>query len=99
MSRRIPITSITQSSSNPGTFTIGVTSENSTGDWTGVFLGKFFRSSLATGPTPDSGDIAWWNGHFPSPPSDTPPSGKVLIVATQFDVIENSRYSGRYTGS
>jgi len=83
MSRRIQIVSITQSGVNPGTFLIGATPDNLSGDWTPVFQGEFYRDSAGNTQ--------------PRYSSPTPPSGYSLIVATQFDVVENSRYAGRYT--
>lgn len=82
MARQIPILNVTQSGVNPGTFIIGATSENASGNWVPVFQGQFYRNSL--GAT--------------LPAYTTPaPVGYELIQATQFTVIGNSSYNGRYT--
>lgn len=81
--RRIPISSIAQSGANPGTITVGATSDNTGGDWTSVFQGRFYR------------DAAGNTQPFYSSP--TPPAGYSLIQATTFAVIDNPSYAGRYT--
>lgn len=81
--RRIPITSIAQTGSNPGTITVGPTSDNPSGDWTAVFQGRFYRDALG--------------GTQPFYSSPTPPAGYTLIQATTFSVIDNPSYAGRYT--
>lgn len=87
MARRIPITNVVQSGGSPGYFTIGpVSPENTGGNWTSVFQGKFYR--LKTSP--------FTTQPFYSSPSSTP-AGYDLIVATQFEVVENASYAGRYT--
>jgi hypothetical protein len=104
MSRLIPITTITKTSAGRAGFTFGAALDEATGDWTPVFLGKFFRLLSAAGPTPDAGDLDWYivaaanAANLPAPlPLDTPPAGYQLVAATQFDVVQNARYSGRYT--
>lgn len=53
------------------------------GDFTSVFQGSFYRD-------PTTG--------FTLPPyTANPPSTSALIVATQFDIIGNVKYAGRYT--
>lgn len=52
-------------------------------DFTQVFQGKFYRNPT-TGETSPS---------YTSPA----PSGFVLIKATTFDIVENTKYAGRYT--
>jgi hypothetical protein len=87
MSRRIPITNVVQSGGSPGYFTLGpVTPDNTSGNWTGVFKGKFYRQKT----TP------FTIQQFYDSPLATPP-GFDLIVATQFDVVDNASYAGRYT--
>lgn len=85
MSRRIQILNVTPSGGSPGVFTVGVEPENASGDWTNVFQGKFYRLKITPFTT---------QPHYTSP---TPPPGYELIAATQFDVIENASYAGRYT--
>lgn len=53
-----------------------------TGNYTQLFKGKFYR-----GPA----------GETEPAYTDPAPSGYVKIVATTFDLIENTRYAGRYT--
>ena len=87
MSRRIPITNVTPSGGSPGIFTIGaLTPDNTLGDWVDVFQGKFYRLRISP----------FTAVPFYTSPLATPP-GYDLIVATQFDVIENESYAGRYT--
>lgn len=87
MSRRIPITNVVPSGGSPGYFTLGpVTPDNTSGNWTGVFKGKFYRQKT----TP------FTIQQFYDSPLATPP-GYDLIAATQFDVIDNATYAGRYT--
>ncbi len=87
MSRRIQITNVTPTGGSPGSFTIGpFTPDNTSGDWTSVFKGRFYRqktSPFTVQPFYDS-------------PLATP-SGFDLIAATQFDVVDNASYAGRYT--
>ena len=83
MTRRISILNVIQSGANPGAFVVGVEADNSTGDWTGVFQGKFYRDALGTTQ--------------PFYSSPTPPAGYSLIEATTFTVINNASYAGRYT--
>jgi hypothetical protein len=87
MSRRIPITNVVQSGGSPGYFVLGpVTPDNTSGNWTGVFKGKFYRQKT----TP------FTIQPFYDYPLATPP-GYDLIAATQFDVVDNATYAGRYT--
>lgn len=53
-----------------------------TGDFTSSFLGKYFRNEA---------------GNILPPYTSSPPAGYVAIVATTFEIIENAKYSGRYT--
>lgn len=85
MSRQIPITLVTQSGGSPGYFTLGTTIDNVSGDWTSVFLGKYYRQQTTPFTTQ------------PFYTSPTTPAGYDLIVATQFDVVSNASYAGRYT--
>lgn len=90
MPRQIPIDNVTPTSGSPGSFTVGIMApDNTTGDWTAVFQGKFFRLKISPFST-----LPWYTTG-----SDTvlPPGGYQLIRATQFDVIENESYAGRYT--
>jgi len=86
MARRIPISLVSSSGANPGTFTIGTTPDNSSGNWTSVFQGKFYRQ--ATSPFAQQ---AFWTSPLAAP------SGFSLIEATQFEVGGNASYAGRYT--
>lgn len=86
MSRKIAITAITQSNlSTLGTVQISVHPENTAGDWTGVFNGKFYRQKVSPFAT------------APFYTSLTPPVGYELIEATQFEITDNASYAGRYT--
>lgn len=88
MTRRIPISSVSQSGANPGSFVLGPTSgDNPTGNWTSVFQGKFYRDAAGTTQTFYNADGTL----------RTPPAGYQLIEATTFTVIDNPSYNGRYT--
>lgn len=52
-------------------------------DFTPIFQGKFYRN-------PSTGEVT------PSYTSPAP-SGSILIKATTFEIVENSKYAGRYT--
>jgi len=87
MSRRIPITNVVQSGASPGYFTLGVVNpDNPVADWTSVFKGKFYRQKV----TPFAVQ------QFYDSPLATP-AGYDLIAATQFEVVDNASYAGRYT--
>jgi hypothetical protein len=83
MSRRISILSVTQSGGNPGSFIIGPAPGNTSGDWTSVFQGRFYRDSVGNTQ--------------PFYSSATTPAGYTLIEATTFTVTDNPSYAGRYT--
>lgn len=87
MSRRIPITVITPSaqSQSPATIQLGPTGDNLSGDWTQVFRGRFYR--LKQSPFTETS--------FQSSP--TAPVGSQRIEATQFEIVDNPAYNGRYT--
>ena len=88
MSRQIPISSVSQSGANPGSFVLGPTvGDNPSGDWTGVFKGKFYRDPAGLTQT-------FYNANGTL---RTPPAGYQLISATTFTIIENPSYNGRYT--
>lgn len=80
---RIPILNITQSSSTQGRFVVGPTTDNLSGDWTQIFLGKYYRD--AAGNT------------LPFYSSASTPAGYTLVEATTFTVIDNPSYNGTYT--
>jgi hypothetical protein len=84
MARRIPILNVIPSAT-AGAFVVGATTENTTGDWTAAFQGKYYRQT-----TFPNAVVEWYT--LPSAPA-----GYVLIEATQFDVVENASYAGRYT--
>lgn len=53
-----------------------------TGNWTNIFEGKFYRNEAGTRQAAYAASV---------------PEDYALIAATQFDLIQNSKYSGRYT--
>lgn len=67
-------------------FEIGTAGDEAAGNWSSVFLGKYYRDELGyTQPF-------YTNGSTP-----TAPSGYQLIEATTFTVADNPSYNGRYT--
>ena len=66
---------------NPSTSAPG--SIEVTGDFTSIFQGRFYRDPITESTQPAYTDPA--------------PVGSVLIAATTFDIIENTKYAGRYT--
>ena len=84
--RQLAITAVTPTGAGPGTFTVGpVSPDNVTGDWTSVFTGKFYRQTASPHTT------------APFYSAASAPAGFQLIEATQFDVVQNASYAGRYT--
>jgi hypothetical protein len=86
MARRIPIVSISPSSVGvPGIFVVGATTDNASGNWEAVFQGKFYRQTASP-----FGTQAFYT-------AASAPTGYQLIEATQFEIVENASYAGRYT--
>jgi hypothetical protein len=84
MARKIEILNVIPSGTDPGAFVIGVQSpDNPSGDWTPVFQGRFYRRPSDGNTLPAYTDPA--------------PTDYELIQATQFTVIGNNSYNGRYT--
>jgi hypothetical protein len=86
MSRLLAISAVVPTGTGPGTITVGpVSPDNVTGDWTSVFVGKFYRQIASPNTT-----AAFYS-------AATAPAGYQLIEATQFDIVQNASYAGRYT--
>jgi hypothetical protein len=86
MSRQLAITAIVPTGAGPGTITIGpISPDNILGDWTSVFTGKFYRQTASPYAT------------APFYSAASAPVGYQLIEATQFEIVQNASYAGRYT--
>lgn len=88
MTRRIPISSISQSGPNPGTFVLGATPDNPSGDWSAIFQGRHYRDPAGVTQTfyrPDG------------TPRPAPGGTYQLVPATTFTVVGNPSYNGTYT--
>lgn len=88
MTRRIKILSITPTSGAvKGTIRVGLSDDDATGDWTSVFRGRVYRQKSSPYTIVDIRDA----GSIPIL------ADYQLVEATQFDVVDNVSYAGRYT--
>jgi hypothetical protein len=91
MARKINIVSI-----NPAakTVTIGSHPDNLSGDWRGVFQGRFYRdpAAVVAAEKPPA-----WGGFRQELYSGPQPPGWELIEATTFAIRKNATFNGRYT--
>ena len=86
--RKISISSVIQSGTGqPGAFVLSPTTDNTSGNWTAVFKGRYYRDP--TGQTQTF--------YLPDGSARPVPSGYQLIEATAFTVTDNPSYNGRYT--